>query len=247
MNGKAEKEKKTDRPKGMKLFWKIQWECFRRSVTVFLMYLFMSLLLLVCQVINQDKVSLIEIVLGVVCILCGMAFNAHLCFHIGADHYDTYLSGCLHRKNALFGIESGGDHRVEREFRVWKGFLIGFYVGIVVIVLGSLAGSFQNTEGGAYAVMFLSMFAGWAIMPIGWIRSLALPDISFFWSIAFIVIPIIVSGIFYILGAKNEKRKKREEQERRLAVEEAAKKAKETVRQQTEEQRRKTLQSKKKK
>lgn len=238
---------KNNRPvtKG-RLFWRIQKECFRRSVTVYLMYLFMSLLMLAFQAIDTDNTTLLEIGLGCICLAGGMAFNAHLCYHFGTAHYDAYQTGCLHRRNAVFGIESGGDHRVEREYRPWKGFLIGLYVGIVVIILGLLAGAYVDTQGGGYAIMFLSMLAGWAIIPVGWIRTRILPNFSYFWSIAFILIPILVSGCFYIVGAMAQKRKRQEEAARSAAVEEAAKIAKEPH-VQTEEQRRKTLQSKKKK
>lgn len=241
---KQQNERK--QPTKWRLFWRIQKECLRRSVTVYLMYLFMSLIMLACQAINENTTA-IEIVLGIVCVLIGMAFNVHLCYHIGGDHYDAYLTGCMHRKNALFGIQSGGNHRVEREYRVYKGFLIGFYVGLIVIFLGILAGIFQGTEGGYYALLFLSMFGGWAIIPVGWLISLVDGSISYFWSLVFVLIPILVSGISYIVGANLQRRRKEREAERRDRVEEAAKRAKEEVHVQTEEQRKKTLQSKKKK
>lgn len=229
-----------------KIFGRIQKECFRRSVTVYLMYLFMSLIMLACQAINEGTTA-VEIALGVICILIGMAFNVHLCYHVGCDHYDAYITGCLHRQNALFGIQSGGNHRVEREYSPYKGFLIGFYVGLIVVFLGILAGVFQGTEGGYYALMFLSMFGGWAIIPVGWMITLVNESISYFWSLAFILIPVLVSGISYIVGAQVQRRKKEREAERAKQVEEAGKRAKEEVRIQTEEQRKKTLQSKKKK
>lgn len=229
-----------------RIFGRIQKECFRRSVTVYLMYLFMSLIMLACQAINEGTTA-VEVVLGVICILIGMAFNVHLCYHVGCDHYDAYITGCLHRRNALFGIQSGGNHRVEREYRPYKGFLIGFYVGLIVVVLGILAGVFQGTEGGYYALMFLSMFGGWAIIPVGWLITLVNENISYFWSLAFILIPVLVSGISYIVGAQLQRRRKEQEAERAKQVEEAGKRAKEEVRIQTEEQRKKTLQSKKKK
>ena len=62
-----------------------------------------------------------------------------------------------------------------------------------------------------------------------------------------IILPILVSGIFYILGAMSDKRKRAEETERVNRVEAARAEAAKEMRVQTEEQRRKTLQSKKKK
>ncbi len=243
---KKHKEKNYANPNKWQLFWRIQKECLRRSVSVFLMYMFMSMIMLATQAIDVENTTLIEIVLGIACMIGGMVFNGHLCYHFGSDHYDTYVSGCLHRTNAMFGIESGGDHHVEREYRVWKGFLIGFYVGIVVMVLGLIAGFFPKTDGAGYALMFLSMFAGWSIIPVGWIINLVDPNFSYFWSLAFIIIPVLVSGIFYIVGAHRSKMKKEQKNARQEALKEAVQQEKEE-RVQTEEQRRKTLQSKKKK
>ncbi len=227
-----------------RLFWRIQKECWRRMVTPFLMYLFMSLLMLACQAISADWA---KITFGIVCMLGGMAFNAHLCYNYGIIHFDAYLTGCLHRRNAAYGIVSGGDHRVEREYRPWKGFYIGFLVGIPVIIFGSLAGAYYGQAAGEIAGVLLIMFAAWAIIPVSWIR-MAYPTVSFYWSVLMAVIPVIVSGIFYIVGAVVEKKRKEQQTEREAAVAEAARSAREPEhREQTEEQRRKTLQSKKKK
>lgn len=228
-----------------RLFWKIQGECWRRMVTPSMMYLFMSMLLLASQTITSEGLDWLKILLGIVCILGGAAFNAHLCYHYGIMHYDAYLTGCIHRNNALFGIESGGDHRVEREYRVWKGFYIGLLVGLPVIILGAIAGS-TNAMTSNWASIILIMFAGWAIIPISWF---GLNGTYFALSIAMVALPILVSGVFYIIGAMKEKRVKEQEAERSEAVKKAGEKAKKEreYHEQTEEQRRKTLQSKKKK
>lgn len=235
---KEEVKENSLHPTRWKLFWRIQKECWRRMITPYLMYLFMSILMLATQAISN---TVLKIVLGSVCMLGGMAFNAHLLYSYGAIHFDAYLTGCLHRKNAAYGIVSGGDHRVEREYRWWKGFYIGFLVGIPVIIFGLLAGSYYGQTVGNAAGVFLIMFAGWAIIPISWLR------VSFYWSLFMILIPVIVSGGFYILGAYREKRKKEMQAKRSEAVAAAAVAAKAELKEQTEEQRRKTLQSKKKK
>lgn len=236
---------------GFTLFMRVQKECLRRSVTVFLMYMFMSMLMLAIQVIDGGTGTALVVILSIVCILGGCFYNGHLCYHCGKDHYDAYLVGKLHRKNALFGISSGGNHHKEREYRIWKGFLIGAYVGLIVIIFGVLAGCFDSvdSEGGYFAKMAFSMFAGWAILPLTWIAKWTGTAVSSFWSIAFIILPILVSGVFYMIGANAERRAKEEEELRKKAVEEAGQKAKaaQEERVQTEEQRRKTLQSKKKK
>lgn len=212
----------TNQPTKMRLFWKIQKECLRRSVTPYVMYLMMSLLLLACQASGNVP---LKVILGILCIVGGMAYNAHLCYQYGKMHYDAYLTGNMHRQNAVFGIASGGDHRVEREYRPYKGFLIGFYTGLPALIFGILAGCLPNAAG--TVLTLFTMFAGWAIVPVSWMRH---PDIgnlnvSYFVSIAFIAIPVLVSGIFYLLGAMKEKRVKQAEADRMERVEEAGKKA----------------------
>ncbi len=205
------------------LFWRIQRECWRRMVTPYLMYLFMSLILLAIQTISPEGNSVIEIVLGCVCIAGGAFFNFHLCYHYGILHYDAYLTGCIHRKNRAYGIESGGDHRIEREYSPWKGFYIGFLIGVPVIVLGVLAGFFYDEAG-----LFFLMFAGWAIVPVLWFgtKETGGPVASPFWSLLMILLPIIVSGVAYIVGAMVEKKRKAAEEERSERVAEIAEKGK---------------------
>ncbi len=244
-------------PNGWQLFWRTQRECWRRMVTPYLMYLFMSLLLLACQAIPNMWA---QIVLGIACIAGGAFYNGHLCYQYGKLHYGALVAGDLHRRNEAAGIASGGDHHVEREYSPWKGFYIGLLVGVPVLVLGCLAGGFYDVLAGnpedslsilpsAYAALALVMFAAWAIMPALWIRNYVpgMTGVSLYWSLIMIVLPVVVSGIFYILGAHAERRSRLADAERERRLAEAREQALHEVHVQTEEQRKKTLQSKRKK
>ena len=227
-------------------FWRIQRECWRRMATPYVMYLFMSMLLLATQAI--ENIDWLRYFLGTLCILIGMAFNAHLAYGTGVTHYDAFLTGCIHRRNIEQGIVSGGDQRHEREYAFWKGFYIGFLIGVPVILFAGLScipGAVVNNFGR----FFLVMFAGFAIVPVSWIFGGFKGGVSagaYAWSILFILIPIIVTGVFYIIGAHVEKRRKQVIEMRREEAQEAMN-APKVYREQTEEQKRKTLQSKKKK
>lgn len=230
---KREKKKKDlSHPNPWQLFYRTQWECYRRSVTVYLMYLFMSLLALACQAIpSQNNVA--AIVLGIVCILCGAAFDAHLCYHFGRNHYGAFVAGELHRRNAVFGIKSGGDHRPEREYRPWKGFLIGFYTALPAVFFGILAGVFSVGRSWAYTNLALIMFAGWAILPITWFGTKG-PDepglkVSGYWSLLMCLLPILVSGVAYIVGAYAERRARQKQAEHDCEIEEAGREAAEKM------------------
>lgn len=211
-------------PTGWQYFWRTQRECLRRAVSPFLMYMFMNMISLAGQAIDAMAA---KIVIGIVCVAGGMFFNAHLLYNTGKLHYGAYVAGVLHRRNAAFGVKSGGDHRVEREYRVWKGFLIGFYIGIPVLIMGILLGSLQRPEtivSWAYVSYALMMFAGWAILPLTWFGTGAnntFLAVSGYWSLLFLLIPILVSGIAYIVGAMKDKRDRDEAAARDKAVENA--------------------------
>lgn len=204
----------------VRLFFRIIKECMKRSVTPYVMYLFMSLLMLSAQVIT---ITALNLVLSITCIVIGAMYNAHLAYNYGAKHYDSYMTGCLHRQNQAFGISSGGDHREEMEYRPYKGFLIGFFTAMPVIIFGILAGRFPQASGIIYTLYIL--IAGFAIIPTGWFGQFAGIAVSGYWSILGALLPILVSGVFYIVGAHAEEKKKAEMAERMENVREAGKKA----------------------
>ena len=225
---KKEKVRKPATP--WRVFWRVQKECALRAVTPFMMYLFMSLIALAVQAISPDSTVWYEVVLGALCIVAGAAFNANLIFARGKMHFDAYLTGRLYEKNKLFGIESGGDRRPEREYRPWKGFLIGFYVGLPVLFLGMFAAIPATWSGGEVAMV---MFAGWAIFPVQWIRAYlfpgqsdwAYPPVSGGYAMLMALLPILVSGIFYIVGATVQRREKEREAQRAERIAEAREQA----------------------
>ena len=231
------------------LFWRTQRECWRRMVTPYAMYLFMSMTLLATQMI-PESLSWLSIILGIVCIAIGMFFNGHLAYNAGMQHYDALLTGNIHRRNIEAGIESGGDHRLEREYAPWKGFYIGFLVGLPVILFAGLAcipGAMNEEH--AIGKFMLLMFAGFAIVPVGWCyqsAGVSVPAGGYAWAMLFVIVPIVITGVFYIVGALvNQKRKQAQTAAQEAALKE--KNAPKEYREQTEEQKRKTQQSKKKK
>lgn len=265
LNEAPEKQKEVKPLTKMRLFRRNTWECFRRAVTPFLMYFFMSLIMIACQAIGS---AWARIILGILCILAGAFFNGHLLYHCGVKHYSDFLSGEARRRDVLFGAKDTADHHPEREYRPWKGFVIGFFVGLPVLILGTLSGFFYDRLGGdisgstgaSFSQLALVMLAGWAIVPVTWFGSRTNAEgvpvglkASPFWSLLFILLPIAVSGVFYIIGALRERDRRLETEARvervKAAREEARQRAQQEAQQhiQTEEQRKKTLQSKKKK
>ena len=93
------------------------------------------------------------------------------------------------------------------------------YILMAVIIFGILAIFPPTWE---WAELFLDMFAAWSILPIQWYRNLTwpgvqewdYPPVSGGWSLLTILFPMIITGVFYIVGAMAEKHAK-EAQSRR--------------------------------
>ncbi len=203
----------------------------------YLMYLFMGMIGLLCCLI---KTKWLVAVLVLLCILGGAAFNAHLTFQYGKMHYDAYCTGEIHRRNERIGIPSGGDHRVEREYRFWKGSLIGLCVGVPVILL-SLFGTFASWKILGY---FFIMLAAWAYLPVwltGWLSGIENYLVNPLWCMLLVLLPVVVSTVFYNVGAMVEKRKKDEQAAREAEVE----RLREEQKREAEERARKALEERK--
>ncbi len=212
-------------PTRFQLFYRTQWECFRRAFIPYMMYLFMSLLCLACQLIGSDAAA---ITLGIACIIGGACYNANLLYAFGKMHYGNFVAGELNRKSEEEGLNASTSHRVEREYRPWKGFLIGFYTALPAIVFsivaGALTGKWAASASDIVYVLFV-MLAGWAIIPISWFGKTE--DFAFvaspYYALIICILPIVVSGIAYIIGALRE-RSDRLKSAEKTAVERGGKK-----------------------
>lgn len=216
LNEAPKKKKDYAHPTKSQLFWRVQGECWRRAVTPFLMYLFIGMIALLCAMI---KIPWLVITLVLLCVLWGAGFNAHLAYNFGKMHYDAYATGELHRRNERIGIPSGGDHHAEREYRFWKGGVIGLCVASPVILL-SLLGTFADHRTLGF---FFIMLAAWAYLPV-WFAGGGLAGAGSYlvnpvWCLLMAILPIVVTAVFYNVGALAEKRKKDAQAAREAEVE----------------------------
>lgn len=199
------KDKNYANPTKGQLFWRVQGECWLRAATSYVMYLFMSMIALTMQAISGENTLWLRIALGASFILCGAAYNGFLCYNRGQKHYESLLLGKIYRRNAALGIETGGTYRAHQEYRVWKGFLIGGIVSLPAIVMGIIS-AFTDELNFVYLVA-----AGWAYLPLTWARAIAQKTfgegatVNGAWSLVMIFVPVLVSGICYILGARRKK------------------------------------------
>jgi hypothetical protein len=108
-------------------------------------------------------------------------------------------------------------HNEVKEYRVWKGFVIGGFTAFWTLLVGIVFGCNQSqvqlyidgeASGGFLGVFIaLSFFiSGWSILPFYYMNGAGY-SVSFFLSCLFALIPIVVTGVFYILGAYSRRNK----------------------------------------
>lgn len=218
--------------KSMKKFGVYVWEMVKLSLPSTFMYACAGAILLMLTVKGDPLVwTSKEVAWAVVCIVGGAAYNALMAWANGGSQYEMLVSGNVKRISAA-QFEGGykmSTHKEVKEYRVWKGFVFGAITGLIAIVFGILFGCFQtkidsqDIKGGVATLMLLGFFiSGWSLIPLYLMNATGV-TISYFVSCVFALIPIAVSGAFYIIGAYSRRNKRLREQiiaERAAAAEE---------------------------
>lgn len=205
------------------------WELFKISIPSTFMY-FCAGTILMMLTLRGETIDWTgsDVAWTVVCILGGSAYAALISWANGGSHYEMLVSGNMMRRSA--GASGGGfkisSHKLAKEYRVWKGFAIGAFTAIFTLVIGILFGAFQGrinseTPGKGVAVLVLIGFlvSGWSVIPL-YLMNMTGVAISYYVSCLFALIPIAVSGGFYIGGAYARRAKRLREQ---LIADQAAK------------------------
>ena len=225
MDGKAIK-------KSLKKFGRYVWEMFKLSLPSTFMYACAGTILMMLTIKGETLVwTSKEVAWAVVCIIGGAAYNALMAWANGGSQYEMLVSGNVKRMSAA-QFEGGykmSNHKEVKEYRVWKGFVFGALTALITIVIGILFGCNQakidaeEVKGGAAALLLIGfLLTGWSIVPLYLMNATGVA-ISYFVSCVFALIPIAVSGGFYIAGAYSRRNKRLREQliaERAAAAEE---------------------------
>ena len=189
--------------------WRTVRECLVHSLVPMVMYLAMSGMLLVVLQRHTDEDGNVTrtavLTASIICGIIAVAYNALMSWGCGGSHFEQLVSGNMKRRSAE---ELGSDltitgYKAHKEYRPWKGFLMGFFVCLPVVIGGLLFGKYQaNIEAGttgkgaAVLLLIFEFLAGWAVMPFQYLHAS-----NYYLSILFALIPLIVSGAFYIVGA----------------------------------------------
>ena len=218
-----------------KVFWRIVGECFMRSLTPSVMFFVAGLVLLMLQSKNFGLSA--QMAWAALCAVVALAYNGFLMWICGGNHYEMLVSGNLKRRSAM---QSGSElnmasYKFQKEYRPWKGFAIGAFVSLLLIVGSIVLGCNQTaivegatneevtlTTGLAAVSLIFYCLAGWVLLPILELN-IAGTAVSFFVGCAFALLPVCVSGGFYIGGAYGRRNKTVRQQEiaARAAEEEA--------------------------
>lgn len=198
--------------KKLKWFGRYVWEIVKASLPSFFMYLCAGLIMFMLIFKAEEGSTKFKIVWetstiiwSIVCIVFAMAYNALISWAHGGSHYEQLVSGNVKRSTEdLYGnAYKISSHKEAKEYRVWKGFLFGLITAILTVIAGIVFGCMQKTidengvNGGAMVCILLS---GWSVLPFYGMNSVG-ASVSYFVTIAFAAIPIVFSGVFYIVGA----------------------------------------------
>ena len=219
--------------KTLKKFGRYVWELFKASLPSTFMYCCAGTILLLLTFKGENLVwTSKEVTWAVVCIIGGAAYNALMAWANGGSQYEMLVSGNVKRMSAdqIDGGYKMSNHKEAKEYRVWKGFVIGGLSAVLTIVFGILFGCFQTkidmaeVKGGTAALLLLGfLLSGWSVIPLYLMNATGVA-ISYFVSCLFALIPIGVSGGFYIGGAYARRNKRLREQliaERAAAAQES--------------------------
>ena len=223
--------------KVMKAIGRQAWERFKESFPITLMYFCAgSILLMITMKGENVKWDTTKLIWTIVCILAAAAYNALIAYAIGGKSYEMLVSGNMKRYTAVeYGTEYKiSAHKEANEYRVWKGFVVGAFIGIFTVIVGIIFGCNQaaidarKLETGFVGLMMFCFFiSGWSILPLYYLN-MSGAAVSYFVSCAFALVPVLVTGIMYIVGAYGKRNKAWREKEiaEKQAQEEAQKEKK---------------------
>lgn len=214
MNGKVIKET-------FKKIGRYAWEFIKGSFPAGIMYCCAGTILMMLT-LNSETLHWTskDVTWTVVCILGAAVYNALIAWAHGGSQYEMLVSGNIKRmsEGQLDGGYKMSSHKEVKEYRAWKGFVVGAVTALIALVFGVLFACNQTqidsgeAKGACAALMLLGfLLSGWSIIPL-YLMNATGASISYFISCIFALIPIVVSGAFYIIGAYARRNKRLREQ-----------------------------------
>ena len=202
--------------KKLKKFGRYTWELYKGSLPAFFMYLCASSILLMLTMKGETlQWGSKQITWTVVCAIGALAYHALLAWASGGTQYEMLVSGNIKRTaaDAYGNAYKISTHKEAKEYRPWKGFVVGALAAVFVVITAIVFGcnqakiDAQQTKGGLGVWMVILMFlSGWSILPFYYMNGVGI-SVSYFLSGLLALLPIAVSGGMYIAGAYSRRNK----------------------------------------
>ena len=213
-----------------KTIGRVAWELFKDSFGSTLTYLCTGTLLMIftydenALAWSSEKLTWI-----IICAAFAIGYNIFVAHTVGSTGYEMLVSGNLKRKMSTEEESFISPKNYAREYRPWKGWVMGIMTASITLILSLLCGRYQAYIDGKlyhkYAQVLVSAGAylsGWSFLPMLYLNKSGV-YISYYWGVALSLIPVLVTGIFYIRGAytkRNKAIKAQEEADRQRKAEE---------------------------
>lgn len=196
--------------KKIKLIGAYIWSFFKGSLLTSIMY-FCASAILMMLVIKGEKVDWTnsDLIWCIVCIVGGAAYNALAAWSTGGSHYEMLVSGNVKRYtvDAYGNPYKMSNHKMVKEYRIWKGFAIGAFSSIIPILFGILLGangrvinSGEFGKGIGVLLVLAFFLSGWTVLPFYCMNQAGIA-VSYYYSLFLAIIPVLVTGGLYIAGA----------------------------------------------
>ena len=209
--------------KKLKKFGRYTWELFKDALPSIFMYACAGWLTFYLLAKNgKMDWNNTKLLWSIVCAVGGLAYTGLFMWGCGGQHYEMLVSGNIKRTTAdAYGMGYKiSSHKEAKEYRDWKGFAIGGFMAILPIIAAIVFGCNQSVidgdglNGGPLAITLLVFFftSGWSIIPFFYMNQAGI-HVSYYLSGLLGLLPVIVSGVFYIIGAYARRNKTIRQQE----------------------------------
>lgn len=194
------------------------WQLIKDALPSGIMYICAGSILLMMTVKIKDSEVYFKsstVAWTVICVLAAAAYNALLAWFNGGQQYEMLASGNVRRASEQ---AYGEGYKISRykevkEYRIWKGFVVGGIIALCSLLVGLVWGIKQpqidarlaQSKMGATELLGL-MLSGWSVLPVYYANATG-SQISYYLTMLFAFLPIAVTGGFYIGGAYRRRNK----------------------------------------
>ncbi|MBQ9714022.1 MAG: hypothetical protein IJV83_01730 [Clostridia bacterium] len=201
-----------DFKKKFKFYAAYVWQLFKDSLPSGIMYVCAgSILMMVTLKMDEGSFHFKNgaVAWMVICTVIAMAYNALMSWANGGQQYEMLASGNVRRATeAMYGEGYKiSRYKENKEYRLWKGFVVGAWMALVPLIVGIVLGANQTAVDARLAEDKIGsmellgiMFSGWSVLPVYYANA-AGSNISYFVTCLFALVPIVTTAVFYTSGA----------------------------------------------